>query len=144
MPETSLSLLEQIQQQPSAPAWQQLVTLYTPLIRIWLQRYDVPAHDTDDLTQEVLTAMVRELPGFQHNLRRGALRRWLRIITVNRLRTYWRARDHRPAAVGGSAMDEALAQLEDPASRLSQLWDEEHDRHILGQLLERIRPDFEP
>lgn len=144
MPETSLSLLDQIRVQPSAAAWQRLVTLYTPLIRVWLQRYDVPAHDADDVTQEVLTTMVHELPAFEHNLRRGALRRWLRTITVNRLRAYWRARDHRPAVIGGSAVEEALAQLEDPASRLSQLWDEEHDRHVVRQLLERIRPEFEP
>jgi DNA-directed RNA polymerase specialized sigma24 family protein len=63
---------------------------------------------------------------------------------VNRLRNYWRGRDHRPVVVGGSAFDEALAQLEDPQSRLSALWDEEHDRHVLRRLLELIRPDFEP
>jgi RNA polymerase sigma factor (sigma-70 family) len=120
------------------------VDLYTPLIRVWLHRYGVPSHDADDLTQEVLTAVVRDLPAFSHDLRRGALRRWLRTITVNRLRNYWRARDHRPVAVGGSAFEEALAQLEDPKSRLSHFWDEEHDRHVLRQLLDALCPEFEP
>jgi RNA polymerase sigma-70 factor (ECF subfamily) len=34
--------------------------------------------------------------------------------------------------------------LEDPASGLSRLWDEEHDRHVVRRLLERIEPDFQP
>jgi RNA polymerase sigma-70 factor (ECF subfamily) len=31
-----------------------------------------------------------------------------------------------------------LDQLEDPDSGLSRLWDEEHDRHVVRRLLERI------
>jgi RNA polymerase sigma-70 factor (ECF subfamily) len=27
---------------------------------------------------------------------------------------------------------------------MSRLWDQEHDRHVLRSLLERIRPEFEP
>jgi RNA polymerase sigma-70 factor (ECF subfamily) len=144
MPETSFSLLEQIRLQPDAGAWQRVVELYTPLIRGWLYRYGVPAHDADDLTQEVLGAVVRDLPDFRHDQRRGALRRWLRTITVNRLRNYWRARRNRPVSVGGSDFEEALDQLEDPESRLSRFWDEQHDRHVLRRLLARIEPDFEP
>jgi RNA polymerase sigma-70 factor (ECF subfamily) len=37
-----------------------------------------------------------------------------------------------------------LEALEDPHSDLSRRWDEEHDRHVLGRLLEAIRPDFAP
>jgi RNA polymerase sigma factor (sigma-70 family) len=144
MPETSFSLLEQIRLRPDSATWQRFLDLYLPLIRRWLHHYGVPAHDADDLSQEVLAAVVRDLPAFCHDLRRGALRRWLRTITVNRLRNYWRGRDHRPAVIGGSSFEEALAQLEDPESRLSHFWDEEHDRHVLRRLLEMIRPDFEP
>jgi RNA polymerase sigma-70 factor (ECF subfamily) len=143
MPETSFSLLEQIQLRADSPSWQRLVALYTPLIQGWLRRYGVPGHDADDLTQEVLAAVVRDLPEFSHDLRRGAPRRWLRTITVNRLRNYWRARAHRPVVVGGSAFEDALAQLEDPESPLSIFWDQEHDRHVLRELLETIRPEFE-
>jgi RNA polymerase sigma factor (sigma-70 family) len=144
MPETSFSLLEQVQGEADAASWRRLVELYTPLIRAWLHHHDVPPHDADDLTQEVLGAVVRDLPSFRHDRRRGALRRWLRTITVNRLRHYWRSRGSRPLAVGGSAFEHVLHQLEDPDSPLSRSWDEQHDRHVLGKLLEMVRPDFEP
>ena len=143
MPETSFSLLEQLRLEPDPASWRRLVDLYTPLIRAWLGRYGVPAHDADDLLQEVFSAVVRDLPDFRHEQRRGALRRWLRTITVNRLRNYWRARNRRPVSVGGSAFEQALDQLEDPESRLSRLWDEQHDRHVLRRLLAMIQPDFE-
>jgi RNA polymerase sigma-70 factor (ECF subfamily) len=141
---TSVSLLERLRLQPDSLSWQRLVDLYTPLIRDWLRRYDVQPCDVDDLTQEVLGTVVRELPEFHHDLRPGAFRRWLRLITVNRLRGFWRARRCRPIASGGEHGEGLLDQLEDPNSGLSRLWDEEHDRHVVRRLLELLEPDFEP
>ena len=100
--------------------------------------------DAEDVVQDVLTALVRELPRFDHNQRPGAFRAWLRTITVHRLRRYWENRDGRPAAAGGPEQREALDQLADPASELARGWDEEHDRHITRTLLASIQLEFQP
>jgi RNA polymerase sigma-70 factor (ECF subfamily) len=143
LPETSVSLLERLRLRPDPAAWQRLLDLYTPLIAGWLRRQGLQPADVDDLTQEALAVLVRELPHFQHDLRPGAFRRWLRTIAVNRLRTFWRARG--PRGVGGDPSREQLMdRLEDPDSDLSRLWDEEHDRHVVRRLLELIEPEFEP
>ncbi len=42
--------------------------------------------------QEVLVAVLNDLPKIQHNPRTGAFRSWLRTILVNRVREFWRAR----------------------------------------------------
>jgi len=144
MPETSVSLLDGLRLHPSPDAWTRLVGLYTPLIRGWLQRHGVANADAEDLTQEVLAVVVRELPRFQHDGRTGAFRRWLRLITVHRLRDFWRARQGRPQAAGGSDFGQLLDQLEDPNSDLSRLWDREHDQHVARGLLAYLEPQFEP
>jgi RNA polymerase sigma factor (sigma-70 family) len=144
MPETSVSLLERLRLYPDAPSWQRLVDLYTPLIRAWLQRHGLQPADADDLVQEVMGVLIRELPGFEHDRRIGAFRRWLRGITVNRLRVFWRSRHGRPIGVGGSDFGQFLSQLEDPESGVSHHWDLEHDRHVARRLLELIEPEFEP
>ena len=74
----------------------------------------------------------------------GAFRGWLKAILVNRLRKFWRARDHRPQARGDSSIQARLAQLDDPASEMSQIWDREHDRYVLRQLLALAEPHFAP
>jgi RNA polymerase sigma-70 factor (ECF subfamily) len=144
MSDTSASLLDRLRDRSDADAWQRLVDLYTPLIRGWLRRHAQLDHDADDLVQEVLTIVVRKVPEFRREPRTGAFRRWLRTITVNCLRDYWRARGRRPVATGDSDVGRMLDQLEDPDSDLSRLWDEEHDRHVTRRLLEQIRPNFEP
>jgi RNA polymerase sigma-70 factor (ECF subfamily) len=143
MLDTSVSLLERLRRQPDDASWQRLVDLYTPLLRGWLRRHLVPQGDVDDLVQEVMAVLVRELPQFQYDRSRGTFRGWLRAITVNRLRMFWRARQSRPLATGDSDLARKLAELEDPHSTLSQIWDREHDRHVANRLLEMIAAEFE-
>ena len=141
---TSLSLLERLRADPKDSAWQNLVEIYTPLIQNWLRRHQVREADSDDISQEVLAVVIRRLPEFEHNKREGAFRNWLRTITVNCLRDFWRSRKNRPTATGDSDFQELLAQLEDPASGLTQIWNQDHDRHVTRKLLELLRPQFEP
>jgi RNA polymerase sigma-70 factor (ECF subfamily) len=144
MSKTSDTLLERLNDRADSDAWQRLVDLYTPLIRGWLRRQCVPTSDADDIAQEVLAVVVRRLPQFHHNRRPGAFRNWLRTITTNCLRRSWRAGRFGPVANGGTDFAAMLAQLEDPGSGLSRLWDQEHDRHVVHQLLEWAQPHFKP
>jgi RNA polymerase sigma-70 factor (ECF subfamily) len=143
MLETSLSLLERLQSRPDAEAWRRVIDIYTPLIRGWLQRDPTLREEADDLTQEVLSVLVKELPRFRRQ-RPGSFRSWLRTITIHRLHELWRDRHRRPQALGHVADDSLLAQLADPASDLSRQWDQEHDRHVVRRLLDLIEPEFTP
>jgi RNA polymerase sigma-70 factor (ECF subfamily) len=138
-PHTSHSLLDRARDPGDADAWRRLAEVYVPLIRRWLRPYMLQPADSDDLVQEVLATMARELPRFQVRDRPGSFRAWLRTITVHRLRTYWQTRQARPQPSGGA---DFLDQLEDPNSALSRAWDEEHDRHVAGALLDSIRLEF--
>ena len=144
MDETSISLLNRLQTDTDPDAWDRLAGFYSPLLRAWLRKYDVQSSDADDMVQEVLMAVSKDLRSFDHNGRPGAFRSWLRSILVNRLRHFWRARGRRPQARGDSDIDRRLAQLEDPNSELSQLWNRQHDRHVTRQLLALTEKQFAP
>ena len=141
---TSASLLDRLHARADPTAWDRLVELYSPLIRGWLRRHGVPPADADDVTQEVFGVLLKRFPDFEHNGRTGAFRAWLRAITFNCVRDFWKANRIRPAAPGGSDFGGYLDQLADPESPLSREWDREHDLHIARRLLEMIEPQFEP
>ena len=131
---TSASLLDSARSR-RADAWDRLVTIYTPLLHIWLTAAGVQSADRDDLIQRALLVLLRRLPEFEHNGRPGAFRAWLRGIAVNLLREFRRDRPHAGA-------DSVLDQVGDPAAALSRLWDEQHDRHVLNELMDLVRPEF--
>jgi RNA polymerase sigma-70 factor, ECF subfamily len=121
-------------------AWKDLTILYRPLIVGWLRYQSVPAHEIDDLVQEILLSVVQGLPSFRHPGRAGAFRSWMRTIAHNCACDFWKGRGRQ--AAGGAA--EALRLLEDPDSDLNRLWDEEHDRYLLRCLLDLMELEFEP
>jgi RNA polymerase sigma factor (sigma-70 family) len=143
MADTSNSLLERLRLRPDVEAWHRLVDLYTPVLRAWLHRYDALAPaDVDDLIQDVLMAVNKDLPKFQHSGRPGAFRSWLRTILVHRLRYFWRSRQNRPVALGGCDFLDLVQQLQDDGTPTSHLWDQEHDRQMIRRLLELAEPRF--
>ena len=141
--ETSVSLLGRLAGAPTDADWRRLDDLYRPLLRAWMARAGVPASDVDDLVQDVLLVVFRKVAGFEWR-GQGAFRAWLRVILVHRVRDYFRAGRHRPAATGGSDFLRSLEELESPESALSRLWDREHDEHVAASLLRRVEGDFAP
>ena len=143
MNETRQSLLLRAQT-GETDAWKDLTDLYRPLILSWLNRQGVPIRDLEDLSQEVLLSVVKQLPGFQHSGNRGAFRSWLRTIVCRRAADYWRAIDGDTQASGGSGATAALQEIADPDSDLNRQWDEEHDNYVVHCLLDLVEEEFEP
>jgi RNA polymerase sigma-70 factor (ECF subfamily) len=144
MDETSLSLLARVRQPTDSSSWERLVNLYAPLMRKWIRPYGLQDADAEDLIQEVLAVVAREISQFDHNQRPGAFRSWLRTMVVHRLRHFWRSNGNRQLAIGGTSVLEQLQQLEDETSELSRIWNEQHDRDVMARLVELVRPTFLP
>lgn len=143
MTQTSMSLLDRLRSDSAPDSWDRLAAVYAPLLRAWLVRFEIAEADADDLVQEVLLVVSRELPEFEHSGRTGAFRNWLRTILVHRVRDFWRSRKYRPVVAGGSTWAERLEQLADDSSQASREWNLEHDRFVMARLLEQVRARFD-
>jgi RNA polymerase sigma factor (sigma-70 family) len=139
---TSVSLMDRLRRTDNAAAWQRLVDIYQPWLRGWLCAQILQPADVDDLVQDVLAILLRELPDFQHNGRKGAFRAWLRGTLLNRLRDFRRQKPFRSFADPDGA-EWPLDQLADDHSELSRQWDREHDQNVVNRLLLLIAADFE-
>ncbi len=138
-PGTPLSLLDRVCG-GDHDAWRHLLAIYEPLLHYWLRRSSLQPSDRDDLTQQILTVLVRKLPAFRHNGRTGAFRHWLRQVTLNELGDFGRRRGALPQLPGGAAFDELPAPLDE----LTRTWDEEYDRQVLLGLLNLVKDEFAP
>lgn len=125
-------------------AWEELDRAYRPLMFHWMRRYHLQSSDAEDVAQEVMTVVLRRIGEFEHNGRVGAFRHWLRTITVHTVRNFLGRHAHRPDATGGSVVLEMLAQLEDPESETSRLFDRQHDQYVLQAMVQRVMGQFQP
>ncbi len=136
---TSLTLLERARRR-DPQGWSRLVALYGPLVEHWCRRGGAKPADAPDVAQEVFLAVAAGLEEFERR-RAGSFRAWVRGITRHKLLDYHRrGRRHLPAA-GGTAAQERLEALPDPAAG------GEDDAAETGELYRRalalIRAEFE-
>jgi RNA polymerase sigma-70 factor (ECF subfamily) len=92
--------------------------------------------DAEDLVQEVMAILVQRLPEFQYDQSRS-FRGWLRTITVNRRRDFFRRRGIRPHTTGNGQVD---LDAPDGADALAE---EEYSRYLVSRALELMQSQFE-
>jgi RNA polymerase sigma-70 factor, ECF subfamily len=142
--ETSLGLLERARQRAPG-AWDQMVSLYTPLVYCTCRRAGLGAADTEDVGQEVFLAVARKLVDFRRERPGDSFRGWLRTITTRKIRDHWRKHPPALAAAGGSDALQRLGQLAEssgaPADD-SGSSDGEETRTLLRQALRLLEPQF--
>ncbi|MBL8826706.1 MAG: sigma-70 family RNA polymerase sigma factor [Planctomycetaceae bacterium] len=139
---TSLSLLLSARAQ-DPQAWERLVRIYTPLVAYWCRQAGLDGADTQDLTQEAFTAVVRGLPTFERDGQGQSFRGWLRTIVRHRLIDRFRAAEQRPLATGGTEHHRQLAQVHDPLS-LDRATDEPLETGLVFRAaVDIIRGEFE-
>ena len=140
---TSISLLGRIADQGDNSAWTRLLEIYRPFIRQRVAAYPDLRDQIEDITQEVLMVLMRELPTFQRQ-RLGSFRSFLRTITLNQLRSAARKTRRQPRALGDQHdLAEQIEELADPASIAATEWDKAHDKAVLRKIIDCIKGDFE-
>jgi RNA polymerase sigma-70 factor, ECF subfamily len=136
MSDTPASLLERLRAPEADEAWGRFVELYSPLLLYWARRVGLREPDASDLVQEVFVILVRKLPEFRYDARKG-FRNWLRAVTLNRWREIRRRRQS-PPTVGADALNETPdSAVEEP------FWEVEYRQQLARRLLEVMRNEFE-
>jgi RNA polymerase sigma-70 factor (ECF subfamily) len=140
-PNTSESLLGRLRQSPTdGPAWTEFVDRYAPIIYDWCRQWRLQDADARDVTQGVLTRLIRRLRDFQYDPTQS-FRKWLWTVA----RHAWidflsdRSRADAPNPSRSEALREVAAR-EDLLSRL----DAEFDRELLEEASGRVRLRVEP
>jgi RNA polymerase sigma-70 factor (ECF subfamily) len=141
MPSTHISLLCDIREDHCRDeAWAAFHARYHDVILNWCVRRGLPRDDTEDLTQDVLLKLFRQLPTYNHDPARGQFRGWLKVVVNNALTDFWRQRRPESAAVGGTTFLMWVAEVASPEAAIElSTAIEDHARTIAAQIVERVR-----
>ena len=111
---TRPSLLLRLRDPGDDDAWRTFVETYSPLVCAYCRRRGLQDSDVADVTQEVMTQVLRSITAFTYQPDRGRFRDWLGAITRTKLLRFLAQRA--PAlAKGGRAVEELSRQVEAPS-----------------------------
>lgn len=112
--DTSLTLLQKVRAHNDS-AWDRFVQIYTPLIRYWcINKSQLADSDANDITQEVFLSASKAIGTFEKDENAGSLRGWLRVITQNKIRAFFRQQGKNPLATGGTTAAFLINAAPDP------------------------------
>ena len=155
---TRQSLLSRLKDWDDHESWRDFFDTYRRLIYGLAVKSGLTNTEAEDVVQETLLAVAKEMPDFKYDPARGSFKGWLLEITRRRIANQVRRRQkHRHATAGplvGEATQPSSGQRSEPDQRrtatvervpdpnsdeLEQLWDQEWRRNLLEASIVRVK-----
>ncbi len=135
---THASLLVRLGDGSDPTAWRDFHTRYGDLIRRFALRQNLPPSDIDDVLQDVLVILTKNMPGFQYDPAKGRFRSYLKTIVV---RAVFRRFRQKRAGGGQVEIEKADTELASDAE-VEDLWEEEWRQYHLRLAMSVVRTEF--
>lgn len=138
---TSSTLLGRLKNLADVQAWNEFVQRYSPRIYRWCRQKGLQDADACDVTQAVLTRLVRRLQTFVYDPGQG-FHHWLATVTRHAWVDFLNSRPVDRAS-GKSEVQDQLFQIA-AGDDLAGALEEEHRNELLSEAMARVRARVEP
>jgi RNA polymerase sigma-70 factor (ECF subfamily) len=139
---TSITLLGHLRRAPEdQAAWGEFVERYGQVIHRWCRHWGLQEADAQDLTQNVLLELTRQMRTFQYDPTRR-FRAWLRTVAHRAWCDFLDARARRQSGSGDSTVDSLLRSVPASENLLDEL-EAECERELLAEAMKLVEPRVE-
>src|SRR5262245_13931167 len=106
---TRASLLSRVRDPDNEQGWGEFFSRYRPLIRRLALRAGLSGPEADDLLQETMVCLARQLPDFRYDPKQGSFKGWLARIVQRRVVDQFRKRPQQ-TPLDASVLDHLAAE----------------------------------
>jgi len=145
--QTRLSLLRRLQSLDDQAGWNDFFSTYWKLIYGVARKAGLTDAEAQDVVQETVLTVAKNIGQFQIDRKRGSFRAWLLQITRWRIADQFRKR--LPRADGsiteGTARTPTTERIPDPGSiDIAEVWERDWEQNLFDTALERVKKQVEP
>jgi RNA polymerase sigma factor (sigma-70 family) len=146
---TRRTLLSRLREWDDQESWREFFNLYWKLIYGVALRAGLSEPEAQDVVQDTIISVSRQLPNFRYDSSQGSFKGWLSLITQRRIADHLRKKYRQPqiearAGTGSSSRTRLVDHIPDPNADLDRMWDEEWKQQILQAALQRVKQQVEP
>ena len=146
---TRRSLLLRLKNWDDQGSWRDFFETYSKIIYTVATRSGFDATEAQDIVQETIIAVAREMPGFNYDPAIGSFKSWLLRIARHRIIDHRRKQQshpqHKPQPATatsrtGTSRTATINKIPDSkAGDLDHLWNEEWQKHLLEVALQKVK-----
>lgn len=142
---TRQSLLSRLKDWDDQDSWRDFFELYWRLIFDVARKSGLSETDAQDVVQETIMAVAKQMPEFRYDRNRGQFKGWLCQITRRRIADRLRKQYREPKSSGEDAHAETLNEVADTTvETLDALWEQEWKQHLYQLAVERVKRRVRP
>ena len=141
---THASLLERLKDLEDQGGWEEFYTTYRKLIFSFALKHGLTGTEAEEVVQETVITVARNMPGFRYDPKRCSFKTWLFNLALWRIQDQLRKRHpeetsmhHKPDDTDRTSTVERVPGPE--GERLTALWEEEWKKDLLERALERVK-----
>lgn len=135
---THVSLLRRLSDGEDALAWEEFCERYRPLVVGFARVRGLQQADAEEVLQDVLLALTRNMPAFRYDPGRGTFRGYLKTLTLRAVLQRFRQKD---ASRANLDLEHEVA-VENARAEVEEGWERQWRQHHLRLALARIRAEF--
>ncbi len=135
---THVSLLARLSAGDDALAWREFCDRYGELILNFGLSRGLQRADADEVMQEVLLALTRNMPGFTYDPAKGRFRAYLKTVALRAIIRKFRQK----AKPGANDRSDAALESAQADPEIEQRWDDEWRQYHLRLAMRTIRAEF--
>jgi RNA polymerase sigma factor (sigma-70 family) len=143
---TRQSLLEKLKVAGSKDGWEEFYETYSGMIVNFAMREGLSASEAEDVLQETIISVYKQMPEFTYNPQQGSFKSWLYQLVRWRIADQFRDRKpDSPARPGNSRSHSpdrtaTIERVVDPnGNELESIWEDQWRRTALDKALERLK-----
>ncbi len=137
---TRQSLLSRLRDWDDRESWRDFFDTYGRFIYRIAHKSGLNDAEAQDVVQETLIAVAKQMPEFKYDPAIGSFKGWLHQITRRRVVDHLRKRSPELQIGSLEPSGQALDRLADPAgSGFESLWEEEWQKHIFHTAIQRVK-----
>lgn len=146
---TRRSLLSRLKDWDNHDSWREFFDTYWRLIYDFALKAGLDDASAQDVVQDTVLAVARQMKGFRYDPAVGSFKAWLMQITRRRIADQLRRR-YRSVVAGAAQLEDAAAvEAMDGIGnagddRLEAIWEEEWREHITAAAMERVKRQVRP
>ncbi|MBK8000692.1 MAG: sigma-70 family RNA polymerase sigma factor [Verrucomicrobia bacterium] len=143
---TRSSLLVRLKEWDDAASWDEFFKSYNrSILGLGLKR-GLTRSEAEEVVQETMFAVARQMPDFNYNRAVGSFKSWLFTITRRAIGKQLTKRLSTPTSSpeAGSDSMESLSSYADPTPGLEEQWDQEWRQNIVQIAMDRVRRKVKP
>ena len=146
---TRRTLLSRLRNLDDQESWRTFFDLYWRLLYNVARKSGLDDVGAEEIVQETVIAVARQMPEFRYDPTRGTFRQWLLRITRRRIIDHLRRVYRQPprAEIAPELLDENeehAAAVTDQRSAIDAAWDEEWERSTFDAALAQVRAAINP